>query len=118
MGTIKAKDTHYMTFPHKTAGILRSGWEVKIYKNGVLFNTIAYDIQEVYTKQYTLNFNNDGTDYSIWTAVVHDPLQADLYFVETWEVRKPTLETNVKQLRSRQDSEGGFLQSSYNQEVK
>ncbi len=106
-----------MTFPHTLTGRLRSSFVVKILKDGEVVADTAYDITESPAYCYTLTFENDGTDYSTWTCVVSDPLLTGVYFVETWEVRKKTVELNVKQIRSRQDSEGGFFKSSYDKEV-
>lgn len=112
MSEIEAKGTHYMTFPHTTAGLGRTDFEISIYKNGEVIADIGYEVLEGPDTYYTLSFDNDGTDYSTWTCIVHDPDEADLYYVESWRVRKKTVETNVKQIRSRQDSEGGFFKSS------
>lgn len=86
-----------------------------MFKDGELIRDIPYDVKEVTAFYYTLSFNNDGTDYSTWTIILNDPLDPDIFYLETWEVRKKTTELNVKQIRSRQDSEGGFFKSSYDQ---
>lgn len=112
MGEILAKATHYMTFPLSTSGFTKGDFTVKITKNGEAFDQIAYEITEPFTNIYTLSFANDGTERSIWTAIVYDPDDSDRGYIETWEVRKNIIEKNVQQIRSRQDSEGGFFKSS------
>lgn len=112
MGEVLARATHYMTFPLETSGYTRADFTVKIFKNGELYDVIAYEITEPSPNIYTLSFANDGTERSIWTAIVYDPDDDDRFIVETWEVRKNIIEKNVQQIRSRQDSEGGFFKSS------
>lgn len=109
MGEVAAKDFHYMTIPHITAGLTRDQFTIELYKNGDLFKSAPIEVKEEADKRYVLSFKNDGTDYSNWTAVVFETAVPLLIYTETWEVKKKTVLQNVKQIRSRQDSEGGFF---------
>lgn len=117
MGDVAARNTHYMVFPHTRSGVTRASWTMQLFKDGVLTQDIPIDIKEESNFVYVASFDNDGSDYTSWTLVLNDPAVTDRYYVETWEVRKKTVETTVKQLRSRQDSEGGFFKSSYDREA-
>lgn len=112
MSEVAANDTHYMTFPHSVTGVIRGGFTIKLFKNGALLQDQPVEIKEVSTKIYTASFSNDGTDFSLWTLVISDPNVANIYYVETWSVRRKTVDLNVKQIRSRQDSDGGFFKKS------
>lgn len=108
MSTVEADATHYMTFPHTIAGHIRDDFEISLFKDGQRITSIPIEVQEVADAVYTFSFNNDGTDFSTWTLIVKDPMEPTLYYIESWEVRKKTVELNIKQVRSRQDSKGAF----------
>ena len=117
MSEVKAKGTHYMTFPYSVSGLTRGSWTVNLYKNGERTIDVAVEVVENPDGFYTFSFDNDGTDEATWTLIVYQTSSGTLKFGESWKVRKRTVELNVKQIRSRQDSEGGFFKSSYDKEV-
>ena len=88
-----------------------------LYKNGERTIDVAVEVVENPDGFYTFSFDNDGTDEATWTLIVYQTSSGTLKFGESWKVRKRTVELNVKQIRSRQDSEGGFFKSSYDKEV-
>lgn len=116
MGEVAAKKTHFMTFPHTKTGKLRDDFTVHIIQDGVKRTDVAYEIVENAPYVYTISFENDGTDYSVLTVVAQEESVTTLWYVETWEIRKKTAETNIKQVRSRMDSEGGLFNSSLGKE--
>ena len=116
MGDTTSKGTHYMTFSHPTVGLTRGDFNVTIIKNNELRTDIAYDIVALSAGLYQLTFENDGDDYTTWTCYVQDPAMPTRLAWETWEVRKKTVEQNIKQVRSRMDSSGGVFNSSLGKE--
>lgn len=103
MGSIGGNKEHNMTFPHNATGRVREDFNVSIFKNGELFRGIPFELREETPFIYTISFNNDNTDFSTWTIVANDSNEPDIFYVETWEVRRLVQEQNVKQIRSRQD---------------
>ena len=109
MGDVAARKTHFMTFPHSLTGRVRSNFVFTLLKNGEQVIDIEVEVKESPAAIYTATFTNDGDDHAIWTLVVQDESIDDIYYVETWEVRKLIVEENVKQIRTRLDSDGGFI---------
>ena len=103
-----------MTFPAERSGILLDQWNKKLYKNNELITDIAINVTEVQPYQYIFQFDNDGTHDSTWTLILEDSQNLDVFYIETWRVEKRIIEQNVKYLRSRLDSEGGYFNSSSN----
>lgn len=114
MAFIPADQTHYMTFPHTRSGSVRQDFTCVLLKNGALIQSIPINVQEVSPFKYTISFDNDGTDYSDWTLMASDNNITGRTYIETWQVRKLTPEKNISQIRSMQESSGGFFQSSTN----
>lgn len=114
--TGKTKFIHYMQFPYTVRELTREDFEMTLLVNGEERKDIPIDVKELPKTNYSIyvfSFVNTGLDFSNWTLIVSNPDDLQKYWVETWEVRKQTTETNVKQIRNRQDSEGGFFKSSY-----
>ena len=82
-----------------------------LYKNGELVLDIPIEVFESPATSgiYTFSFANDGTHESTWTLIINDSGASDYWYHETWEVRKKITENTVKQLRSRQEGDGGFF---------
>jgi hypothetical protein len=98
-----------MTFPHSLTGRVRSNFTFSLLKNGEQVMDIEIEIRESPSSIYTASFVNDGDDHALWTLVIQDIAVDDVFYVETWEVRKLVVEDNVKQIRTRLDSDGGFV---------
>lgn len=113
MSAVTSKGTHYMVFPHTVAGLTRDDFNFTLVKDGEVRQDIHVELREISPNVYVASFVNDGTDYSSWTLIAQDPDVTAYIYIETWEVRKKIVEQNVKQIRSRQDSDGGFFKSSY-----
>lgn len=112
MGNVVTKGTHYMVFPHQLTGRTRSDLSVRIFKNGIYLQDIAYEVLENPDYCYIITFKNDGTDKSLWTCIVSDPSVSDTFYVESWEVTSNNIEANIQQIRSRGDSNGGVFGKS------
>lgn len=114
---VKAGGTHYMVFPYSLSGVTLAQWTKVLIKNGERVLDIPIECREYPNGIYTFSFTNDGTDESQWSLVVYETAgTTNLKFGQTWTVRKRTAELNVKQIRSRQDSDGGFFKSSYDKD--
>lgn len=111
MGAASAKATHYMTLPVGIPGLVLSNFTFRVLKNDAVEESIAVEVAEISSGLYIATFKNDGTDYSTWTVVAQADARTNVFYVETWEVRKKTIEQNIKQIRARQDSDGGFFKS-------
>lgn len=109
---VAANTTQYMTFPHEETGLTSSSFNIRIIKNGEHLKDIGYSIRETYPYIYTVQFVNDGTDFSTWTCIASTLNYPDIYYIETWYVRELTLEKNVRQIRSMADFDGGFFKGS------
>lgn len=103
---------HYMAVPHRTSGVTRSQWTVLLYKDGELITDTPVDVIENPANNYTFFFQNDGSHESVWNLSVYQTSSPNLKYTESWIVKKRIVEQNVKYLRSRFDSEGGFFKGS------
>jgi hypothetical protein len=113
---IAAGETHYMTVPHSSAGVGYASWTKNLFKNGEVVLNTAIDMRESPSGTYTFAFVNDKEDEAQWTLQVWETANTTIKYSETWRVKKKLIEQGVKQIRSRMDSEGGFFQSSTNQD--
>lgn len=104
MSEIAAEKTHYMPFAHPTSGLAKSDFTVRIFKNGALSSNTAFTLREIAPNNYFLSFDNDGTDFSNWAVILFATDEPDLFYVESWQVRKLTVETDVRQVRARLDA--------------
>jgi hypothetical protein len=117
MSEVKALGTHYMIFPYSVSGLTLGYWTTVLLKNGERLTDVAIECRENPTGVYTFSFDNDGDDEAQWSLVVYETSgTTGLKFGQSWTVRKRIVEQNVKQIRSRMDSDGGYFQSSINQE--
>lgn len=118
MTAIPVRGTHYMTFPYTTAAVAYGLWVKTLFKNGEVIQDIPIDFHEYPAGIYTFSFENDGDRDALWTLVLHATGDTNNWFAETWSTTSKIIEQTVKQIRSRFDSDGGFFQSSVNQEVR
>ncbi len=102
----------YMTIPHTTAGLLYADWTVYLYKNGQQVLDVPYDIRETPSGVYTFSFKVDSEDESQWSLLAYETADTTQKYLEQWRVRRKVAEQNIKQVRSRMDSDGGFFNSS------
>lgn len=109
---VKANGTHYMTIRHDTAGLTRGDFTMTLIKDGEEIRDIAIEVLESPERTYTFSFINDGTHDSQWQLLVHETELDTPTYTEAWVVKKKIVEQTVRQIQARQDSDGGFFQSS------
>jgi len=109
---VPAKATHYMTIRHDTADLTRADWTIQLFKNGEEIRDIAVDVIENSERTYTFSFQNDGTHDSQWSLLVYETALDTPTYMEMWIVKKKIVEQTVRQIQARQDSDGGFFQTS------
>lgn len=113
MSEVKALGIHYMTFPYSVQGIPLPSWTRLLYRNGQLVTNIDINLTEQPLGSYTFQFANDGTDESTWSLLVYETAgTTGKKFGETWNVRKRIAEKAINQIRSRLDSDGGYIPPS------
>lgn len=109
---ISPSKTAYLIVPHTTSGLASSAWTIYLFKDGDRVTDTPVDVRENPTGIYTFSFSVDSTDESQWTLVVYQTSAPSTKYTEQWRVKKKIVETNVKQIRSRMDSDGGYFQAS------
>ena len=97
-----------MSFYHSTSGVTFGTWTLKLLKNGEENRDTEISVSEPITNYYVISFKNDGTKDSIWQIFAKEPSVEKVY-TESWRVKDKSLENDVKQIRSRMDSDGGFF---------
>lgn len=110
MSDITTKGTHYMSFYHSASGVTRGTWTLTLLKNGEVNNDTEINIVEAKDNYYVVSFKNDGTKDAIWQIFAKEPSVQKVY-TESWRAKDKSLENDVKQIRSRMDSDGGFFSS-------
>lgn len=104
--------THYMSIRHDTAELTREDWTMVLFKNGEEVRDIAIEVVERPERTYTFSFQNDGTHESQWSLLVYETDLDTPTYAEMWMVKKKIVEQAVRQIQARQDSDGGFFQTS------
>lgn len=99
-----------MTFPHTSSGLVRGDFTFILSKNGEVVKSVAVELREIADSVYVASFENDGDDYANWNLIAFETASPTRKYIESWQVRKKTMEQMIKQIRARQDSDGGFLQ--------
>jgi len=109
MSTVYGGETHYMVFPCGTTGLVRDDFNITVLKDDEVRADVAVEVEEVASGIYSASFVNDDTDKTTWTLIMSVIAAPNTKYIESWQVRKKTIDQNVKQIRSRQDSDGGFF---------
>jgi hypothetical protein len=112
MSTVFGGETHYMVFPHGTTGLVRDDFTITVLKDNEVRQDVAVEVEESAEGVYVMSFVNDDTDKTTWTLIAYATAAPNTKYIESWQVRKKTIDQNVRQIRSRQDSDGGFFKSS------
>lgn len=95
---VLAGETHYMIIPYATTGLPRSGWTVKLFRNGALAPEIDIQVRESTSGYYTFTFTNDGVDKTHWQLIVRPVAVPQDVFWDTWMVRKNITQQQVSTL--------------------
>ena len=79
-----------------------------MYRNGLMYQGVPWEIVEASVGVYTFSFVNDGVDKTTWHVIIQHIIGGDVV-QESWYVQRPTAELNAVQIRSRLDGEGGIF---------
>lgn len=115
---VQPKGIHYLPIVHdKSSRTHPNHWYFLLYKNGQLITgipivvtfllaSIAYGTGR---RVHVISFQNDGTPDSTWELIAIDRSSPYNFYQRAWNV-VANVDTNkqVKYLRSRLDSDGGY----------
>lgn len=104
--------THYMTIGHKNSGVGIKSWTMTLFQNGQVVLNPNISLQENPSGTYTFSFANDGTNKAIYSLIVYETALTTTKYTQTWKVVKQSVQQVVNQIRSRMDSDGGFIGGS------
>lgn len=108
---------HYMAIIHdKNNRVLQQHWHFYVFKNGTFMTSIPVTVrywQKAGDRNdrsaHVMSFKNDGTPDSNWTLIAVDTSSPYNFYQQSWTVvANVDTNKNVKYLRSRLDSDGGY----------